>query len=406
MNLWDSIIVAFEGLVANKMRATLTMLGIVIGVAAVITMLALARGAQNQMMSRIQQMGTNVLFVFPGRSKTGTVRGGMGSNQVLTLDDVQAITQSCPSVKGVAPEAQTSAQVKYQDQNTNTTIEGTSPAYLTIRNFQIAKGRIFTDDEVESYRRVAVIGPTTATNLFGDIPPVGQMVRISGSEYEIIGLMKTKGTAGGFSDPDDQLLVPVTTVMRRLMGTRNIRSLSVQATSMQTMDKANSEVTDLLTKRHPAPAGGSSPFEIRSQAEMITMAEETGKIFTLLLAGIASVSLLVGGIGIMNIMLVSVTERTREIGIRMALGARRRDIQGQFLIEAMVLSLCGGAMGVLMGMLGSLIINSLSGSFHTTISVASIGVSFGFAALIGIFFGYYPARQASAMDPIDALRYE
>jgi putative ABC transport system permease protein len=405
MNLWESILVALEGLVTNKMRAALTMLGVVIGVAAVITMMALARGAQNQMMQRIQQMGTNVLFVFPGRSRSGAVRGGMGSVQVMTLEDVPAVLQGCPSVKAVAPEAETSAQVKYQNQNTNTTVIGSTPDYLGIRNFQVACGRMFTVDEVQSSARVAVIGPTTASTLFGTLSPVGQSIRVNGSQYIIIGLMKTKGTSGGFGDPDDQLVVPVTTVMRRLMGTRNIRSLSVQTTSMKLMDRASAEISAVLNKRHPVSAGADSPFEIRSQAEMMTMAEETGKTFTLLLAGIASVSLLVGGIGIMNIMLVSVTERTREIGIRMALGARRRDIQSQFLIEALVLSLCGGAMGVVLGIGGACIINAIP-NMHAAISPASIGMSFGFAALIGVFFGYYPARQASRLRPIEALRYE
>jgi len=405
MNGWESIYAAFEGLVVNKMRAVLTMLGVVIGVAAVITMMALASGAQEQMLQRIQQMGTNVLFASTGRSRSGAVRGGMGSVQVLTLEDAQAVTQGCPSVKAVAPEAQTNAQVKFEDQNTSTTIEGTTLEYLGIRNFQVAKGRMFTDDEVQSYQRVAVIGPTTATTLFGKRSPVGEMLSISGSQYEIIGELKAKGSSGGFADQDDQIIVPVTTVMRRLMGTRNIRSLSVQARSMVLMGKARDEITQVLEARHPASPGEDSPVEIRSQAEMMSMAQEFGQMFTLLLGGIASVSLLVGGIGIMNIMLVSVTERTREIGLRMALGARRRDIQGQFLIEAMVLSLCGGVIGVLLGMFGAVIINHLP-NMHAAISLLSVGLSFGFAALVGIFFGYYPAVQASRLDPIDALRYE
>ncbi|HEY3416384.1 MAG TPA: ABC transporter permease [Armatimonadota bacterium] len=405
MNLWDNIQVAFEGLVANKMRAALTMLGVVIGVSAVITMLALASGTQDQMMQRIKSMGTNVLSVFPGRSRSGGVRGSVGSVMSLTLDDVDAVLRECPTVKAVAPEAQMSAQVKYGNQNTNTTILGTTPDYLGIRNYKIAEGRMFTAEEVSTYRRVAVIGPTTATALFGDSSPVGQMIRISGSQFEVVGLTKAKGAAGGFNDPDDQVIVPVTTLVRRLMGSRNIRSLSVQATTMQLMDQASSEVTAVLNKRHPVAPGEDPPFEIRSQAEIMTMAQDMGRLFTLLLGGIASVSLLVGGIGIMNIMLVSVTERTREIGIRKALGARRRDIQGQFLIEAMVLSLSGGVVGVLLGIFGAVIINHIP-NMHAAVSLSSIGMSFGFAAFVGIFFGYYPALQASRLHPIDALRYE
>lgn len=407
MNIWESVLVALEGIAANKMRAVLTMLGVIIGVGAVITMLALARGAREQTMQRIQQMGTNTLVVFSGRGMGGSNRamGGMGSNQILTMEDVRAIAAECPSVKAVAPEASTNAQVKYLNQNTNTSILGTTPDYLTIRNYQIDKGRMFTEGDVNALRKVAVIGTTTAYYLFGNASPVGQKVRVQGIQFEIVGLLKSKGASGGFQDPDDQLMVPVVTVMRRLMGTNTVRSINVQAVSMDSMNKAYSEVDALLRKRHKLAANDDSAFMIRSQSDIMAMAEETSQVFTVLLAGIAMVSLLVGGIGIMNIMLVSVTERTREIGIRMALGARRRDIQAQFLIEALVLSLFGGALGVLAGIAGSLIMGSLS-QWTTAIEPSSIGLAFGFAALIGIFFGYYPARQASMKKPIDALRYE
>ena len=407
MNIWESVLVALEGIVANKMRAVLTMLGVIIGVGAVITMLALARGAREQTMQRIQQMGTNTLVVFSGRGMGGSNRamGGMGSNQILTMEDVRAIAAECPSVKAVAPEASTNAQVKYMNQNTNTSILGTTPDYLTIRNYQIDKGQMFSEGDVNALRKVAVIGPSTAYYLFGNASPVGQKVRVQGIQFEIIGLLKSKGASGGFQDPDDQLMVPVSTVMRRIMGTNTVRSINVQATSMAAMNKAYSEVDALLRSRHKLAADDESAFMIRSQADIMAMAEATSEVFTVLLAGIAMVSLLVGGIGIMNIMLVSVTERTREIGIRMALGARRRDIQAQFLIEALVLSLLGGALGILAGIAGSIIMGSIS-QWVTSIEPSSIALSFGFAALIGIFFGYYPARQASMMKPIDALRYE
>ncbi|HEX2948797.1 MAG TPA: ABC transporter permease [Armatimonadota bacterium] len=406
MNIWESILVSLEGIVANKMRAALTMLGVIIGVGAVITMLALAQGAREQTMQRIQQMGTNVLTVFSGRSRSSgsRVSGGMGSTQILTMDDVEAIAAQCPSVKATAPEVQTSCQLKYQNQNSNTTVLGTTPAYLGIRNYQIQDGRMFTAEEVRGCRKVAVIGPTTAETLFGTSSPVGQYIRVQGIRFEIIGLMKTKGAQGGFMDPDDQLTIPATTAMRRVIGTQYVRSIDVQATSMQTMDQANSEVDALIRQRHRLSADDQS-FMIRSQADIMEMAEETSQMFTMLLAGIASVSLIVGGIGIMNIMLVSVTERTREIGIRMALGARRHDIQLQFLVEALVLSLCGGTIGVLLGLLGSVILAGALG-WNTSVSLSSIGLSFSFAAFVGIFFGYYPARQASRLKPIDALRYE
>jgi putative ABC transport system permease protein len=407
MNLWESILVALEGIAANKLRATLTMLGVIIGVGAVITMLALARGAREQMMGRIEQLGTNVIIIFAGRSRMGGSRaaGGMGSSQMLTLEDGEAILAECPSVQAVAPEVQSNAQVKFQNQNTNTNILGTNPDYPSIRNFTVAAGRFFTPEEVDAYRKVAVIGPTTAATLFGEDSPVGQHIRIRGIQFEVIGLLASKGAQGSFFDQDDQIMIPVTTAMRRVIGTQNVRAFSAQATSMQVMAQAQKEIEDLLRQRHRLAEDDDESFMVRSQAEFMAMAEETSRIFTLLLAGIASVSLLVGGIGIMNIMLVSVTERTREIGIRMALGARRRDIQAQFLIEALVLSLCGGTIGVLAGILGTMILSALS-FWETSISPSSIGLAFGFAALVGIFFGYYPARQASRLDPIEALRYE
>jgi putative ABC transport system permease protein len=404
MNVWESILIALEGIAANKMRAALTMLGVIIGVGAVITMLALASGTRQRMMSNIQQMGTNVLTVFSGQQRSGAVRGGMGSSQTLTLEDAEAIEQGCPSVEAVAPEVSMNAQVKYKNQNTNTSITGTSPAYPNIRNYKIQAGRFFTDAEMHALKRVAVIGPTTAADLFGNVSPVGKAVRIKGIQFQIIGLTATKG-AGGFMDQDDLLLIPITTAMRRVFGIQYIRSMSVQAKTMKLMDQATGEIQQVLRKRHKIQEGQDDDFMVRSQAEMMEMANSFSQMFTLLLGGIASVSLLVGGIGIMNIMLVSVTERTREIGIRMALGARRRDILLQFLIESLVLSLLGGIIGILMGLFGSWALGSMTG-WNVSVSISSIILSFTFSALVGMFFGLYPARQASRLDPIDALRYE
>lgn len=405
MSIWESMTVAFESLLANKMRTILTMLGVIIGVSAVITMLAIAGGAKNQMMSNIQQMGTNVLIIRSGQTSQGGVRGGFGSSQTLKYDDIDAIKKNCRSVANVTAEVTNNAQVKYLNQNTNTSILGTTPAYLSVRNYKVSKGRFISESDVRSSRKVAVIGPTAATNLFGKTSPIGKRVRIKGIPFDIIGITATKGTAGSFGDPDDQFFIPITTAMRRVFGVDNVRTIDVEAKSMDLMDQASQEIKKALRKAHRLHEGAEDDFDIRSQAEIMQMANQAAGIFTLVLGGIASVSLLVGGIGIMNIMLVSVTERTREIGIRMALGARRRDIQSQFLVEALALSLMGGGVGTLLGVLAAYIISSASG-WKATASPSSILLSFGFAAMIGIFFGLYPARKASRLDPIEALRYE
>lgn len=405
MNLRESIEVALEGLVANKMRAALTMLGVIIGVGAVIAMLAIAQGARQQTMQRIQQMGTNVLIVMAGQSRRGAVMGGFGSVQTLTLEDAEAIPSKCPSVTKSVPEVRQNLQVKYLSQNTNTTVFGTTPDYLPVRDYSVQDGKFFTEQDVAGNRKVAAIGPTTAQNLFGTASPVGKSIRIKGTRFKVVGLMKSKGASGSFSDPDDQIFIPITTAMRRVFGVQNIRGISVQAKTMELMDQASTEVGAAIRKRHRTADGQDDDFIIRNQAEFMEMADETSRVFTMLLAGIASVSLLVGGIGIMNIMLVSVTERTREIGIRKALGARRRDIMLQFLIESLVLSLLGGALGILFGVLGSMIVGRLT-EWSVSVSLQSVILSFSFAALVGVFFGLYPARQASRLDPIEALRYE
>jgi len=408
MNLRESISVAFEGLAANKMRAALTMLGVIIGVAAVIAMLAIGQGARERMMAQIQQMGTNLLMVFSGQTRRGAVMGGFGSMESLTLDDAEAIAEKCPSVAKVAPETRNGAQVKYKNRNTSTNITGVTADYPDVRNYRVRNGRFFTERDVRSSRKVAVIGPTTAANLFGEVSPVGKTITIKGIRFEVVGVTAVKGATGGFMDPDDQVFIPISTAMRRVFGLQYVRMIGAQAKSLELMDRANNEITDLLRKRHHIAEGADDDFVIRNQAEIIEMAGETARIFTILLAGIASVSLLVGGIGIMNIMLVSVTERTREIGIRMAVGARRRDIQWQFLVEALVMSLTGGLIGVLVGVAGSWIIGKIGGNsgWNTSVSAGSVILSFCFAAVVGVFFGFYPARTASSLDPIEALRYE
>lgn len=404
MNLSESIRVALEGLAANKVRSALTMLGIVIGVGAVIAMIAIGQGAQRQTMKFIESMGANTLSIFSGQSRSGMVRGGMGSAQTLTYDDAIAIGKECSAVIAVAPEASSQAQVKYKNMNTSTQVMGTSPDYPSVRNYKIAKGKFFVERDVSSMRRVAVVGPTTAENLFGLTSPLNKVIRVNGINFKIIGVTASKGSTG-FMDQDDVIFVPVTTAMKRLTGEDALRSISVQGRDRDSMDEASSQIETLLRKRHKIGPMSKSDFMIRNQAEFQETAEQTSQTFTMLLAGIAAVSLLVGGIGIMNIMLVSVTERTREIGIRKAVGARRRDILLQFLIESVVLSLVGGIIGIVFG-IGSAVVISHTGGWPVSISIASVIMAFVFAAAVGIFFGIYPARKASCLRPIDALRYE
>ncbi len=406
MNLLESVYVALEGLRANKMRAMLTMLGIIIGVGSVIAMLAIGQGMRQRMMSSIQSLGTNVLVVNSGSTSRGGVMGGMGSQQNLTLDDADAILKNCPSIVAAVPEVSRGAQLKYGNKNTNASVVGSVPSFLSVRNFKIADGRVFSDREVKSMKKVAIIGPTTATNLFGTVSPVGKTISIKGSKFLIIGLLQVKGVSSGFGgDPDDQVVIPVTTAMRRLFGIKNVRNISLEAKSMDMMDVATAEIQKALRKTHRIEEGAPDDFNVRNQAEMMTMANDISGMITAFLGGIAAISLLVGGIGIMNIMLVSVTERTREIGIRMAVGARRHDIQTQFLVEALVISFVGGIMGILLGMLIAWIMGQATG-WTIAITPFSVFLSFGFAALIGVVFGIYPALKASRLDPIDALRYE
>ncbi len=402
MSAWESISLALEGLRANKMRSALTMLGVIIGVAAVITMLAVASGAKASMMSRIQGMGTNLLFIRPGQQRHGPV--SMGDAESLKLQDAYAIEDECSLVEKTVPEVSSATQVKYGGEAVSISVRGVTPDYLSVRNYKIDRGRMFSNAEVKASKKVAVLGPTAAEDLMGDTDPVDKDVRIRGIRFRVVGLMAAKG-AGGFGDPDNQVYIPITTAMNRVFGLDYINSISAQAVSMEQMDEAEQQITRLLHTRHKIREGQEDDFNVRNQTDIVEMANEAATTFTLLLGGIASVSLLVGGIGIMNIMLVSVTERTREIGIRMATGARRRDIQRQFLVEAMVLSVFGGVVGILAGAGMSRTIAQTT-ELPATVSLTSIILAFCFSAFVGIFFGIYPARKASALDPIDALRYE
>jgi putative ABC transport system permease protein len=404
MNLAESIRVALDALSANKVRSGLTMLGVIIGVSAVIAMIAIGQGARERTMRFIQSMGTNVLAVVSGQGRMGMVRAGLGSAQTLTYDDALAIEKNCSAVIRVAPELRLQAQVKYKNMNTNTTIIGTTEDYPLIRNFQMAKGRFFTDKDVKAMRRVGVIGPTAAYNLFRQNSPVNKVVRINGINVKIVGMTAAKGT-GGFGDPDDQIIIPLTTAQKRIFGVDYIRLISVQAKSMNRMTEAAAQIDELLRKRHKIGPASEPDFMIRNQAEIMETAEQMSRTFTMLLAGIATVSLLVGGIGIMNIMLVSVTERTREIGIRKAVGAKGQDILLQFLVESMVLSVVGGLIGILLGVVGAKTL-ALVSDWEIVISLPAIVLAFSFSVAVGIFFGIYPARKASALKPIEALRYE
>ncbi|MCS7309651.1 MAG: ABC transporter permease [Armatimonadota bacterium] len=404
MNFAENFQIALQSLLANKLRSALTMLGIIIGVGAVIAMISVAQGAREQTMQRIQQLGTNVLVVFPGQQRFGAAFGGFGSMQILKPEDVDAIRRSCPSVRAASPEVRRNAQAKYKNRNTNTNISGVAPEYSQIRNYPVQQGRFFNQREVDSMARVCVIGQTVYENLFNGSSALGKTIRIRGISFKVVGVLAPKG-AQGFGNPDDIIFVPYTTAMRRLFGVDFINSISVQAVSEERMNAAYQEVEQLMRRRQRLNPGQENNFRIMNQAEFVQTAEDVSRTFTLLLAGIASVSLLVGGIGIMNIMLVSVTERTREIGIRKAVGAKRRDILLQFLIEAMTLSLVGGLIGIGAGLGAAYALGSTAG-WQIHVTPYPILLAFGFSAAVGIFFGIYPAQKASALNPIEALRYE
>lgn len=400
----ESVRTALRSLKANKMRSALTMLGVIIGVGAVIAMISIAQGAKEQAIERIKSLGTNILTVFPGQQRTRMIGMGMGTRQTLKFEDAQAIAKEIPYVVRVAPEVTRMAQVKYQNQNTNTRILGTVPDYPLMRNFRVEEGSFFTERDMRTMRKVCAIGKTTASNLFGNSSPINKIIKINGINFRVIGLMASKGAAM-FGDPDDQIFIPITTMMKKVYQTEWVNNIGIEVADKKLMNLASFEVESLLKRRHKIGPNSENDFVIRSQEEIIEVTESVSKVFAMLLGGIASISLLVGGIGIMNIMLVSVTERTREIGIRKAVGARKKDILLQFLIEALTLSLVGGIIGILFGIFGSKVIGILAG-WRTSISIQSIILAFSFAAAVGIFFGIYPARRASSLDPAEALRYE
>jgi putative ABC transport system permease protein len=389
----------------NKLRSGLTALGIIIGVASVIAMVAVGNGARIRIQSQVAALGQNLLTIFAGSSRSGAVNAGAGSASVITLADVQAIRREVTDVVALSPEVSTPAQAIANGRNWSTSIVGESPDYLIIRDWKLAAGRMFTEREVRAAARIALIGSETASELFGPLDPLGQTVRIKNIPFVITGVLMSKGAGMGGQNQDDRIIVPYTTVMKRLTGDRYLRSVNVQIGSAERMEAAQQQITSLLRQRHRLAADRSDDFSIFNQKEIADTASSITTAITLLLGAIAGISLLVGGIGIMNIMLVSVTERTREIGIRIAVGARASTIKMQFLIEAITLSIFGGCVGVIAG-IGTSKLISFAGNFKPVVSGGSILLAFGVSVAIGIFFGFYPATRAAALDPIDALRYE
>jgi putative ABC transport system permease protein len=405
MDLVSILKIAWRALARNKMRSILTMLGIIIGVGAVIAMVGLGQGAQEQVQAQIAAMGSNMLFVLPGSVNRGGMHMGWGATKTLVYADKEAIVKECQSVRDVAPLDMTQAQIVFGNDNWYTTVNGTEPQYFDIREWPIAEGAAFTKADVESNLNLAVIGETVRKNLFGTTDPIGQTIRIKNIPFTVVGLLSRKGQGGMGNDQDDNIYVPLTTLQKKVTGTTWLRMMMVSAISKEASFAAQQQITSLLRDRHRIRSGQDDDFFVRNLADIAEMADQAGSIMTMLLASIAGVSLIVGGIGIMNIMLVSVTERTREIGIRMAIGATEQDVQSQFLIEAVVLSCMGGAIGILAGVGSALLLTNML-AWQVSISPAAIVTAVVFSMAIGIFFGFYPARKAARLDPIEALRYE
>jgi putative ABC transport system permease protein len=398
--------VASQNIVKNKMRTLLTMLGIVIGVGAVIVMVAVGNGAQTMIQKQISSLGTNLIIVMPGSGQIGGASQGAGTFNKLTVEDADKLKRDATLLAGVSPVVSTRAQVIGGKGNWRTSINGVSPDYLTIRDWSVSSGAVFTDADVKSGRKVALIGATVATNLFPDEDPVGAQIQIGHVPFQVIGVLAAKGQNAGGQDQDDVIIMPSTTAQNRLSGNIRLGQILASATDANDIDAAQEEIKGLMRESHKLSTDGAEDdFTVRNQTEIAAAATSTTKVMSGLLAAIASISLLVGGIGIMNIMLVSVTERTREIGIRMAIGARGSDVLTQFLVESVAMSVLGGVIGLLVGYAGAALLGHLTG-WTTATPVSAVAIAVGFSAAVGVFFGYYPARKAAALNPIQALRYE
>ncbi len=403
---WRMLIrVALKSIARNKMRSLLTMLGIIIGVASVITLVALGEGSQKDIQAQVSSLGTNLLVIHPSRSQIGGVQGAAGSLGTLSLTDVNLLRKNATLLNAVSPEVRIQSQVVAGSYNCNTSIYGGDPEYFTIRNYQVASGAAFSERDLLTRAKVALLGKTVADELFPGEDPVGARIRIRNVPFMVVGVLAAKGQSAMGSDQDDVILAPTSTVLNRLGDGKTLRGIVVSTASAEQMDAAKKQIEQILRDAHRLPAGSESNFHIFDQSEVNQMATQVTGTMTMLLSAIAGVSLLVGGIGIMNIMLVSVTERTREIGLRLAVGARPRDVLNQFLVEAAALSLCGGVIGIMVGFTAARVGGALLGISVVTNPLVIL-VAVIFTAAIGIFFGFYPARKAANLNPIDALRYE
>ena len=402
MLILDLFKMAIRSLISHKLRTFLTALGIIIGVASVISMISIGEGARQQTLSTISKFGTNIITIKPGQKKSRHV--STGKVDTLLLKDATFIKQNVPLITGVAAQVYRSAQLKFGNKNTNTTVRGTGKSYRRLANFEMQKGRYFNQQEVNVAKRVCVLGATVVKNLFAEADPLGETIKVDGKNFIVIGMTEPKGALSWF-DPDDQIFIPVTTAQKRVFGMNHIQSIDVQAAKIEDLEVIKEDIAHALRIRHNIADGKENDFYVQNSSQWLNSWGDAAKTFTYLLGGIAAISLMVGGIGIMNIMLVSVTERTREIGIRKAIGAKKKEILEQFLIESVLISFLGGGAGVLLGIGISEMVSNIGG-WDTIVSTQSILLAFGFSVGIGIFFGFYPANKAANMNPIEALRYE